>query len=336
MLLKKTITLLLLIASLQTWATTQITGNINYNSQWEPKIYLSLINSFDDLNTMSYDFLIAETEIDSSGYFSFDNLELPLGDRIYRLHICKKGDPVSTIIIGGKEENFIHFVTQDGMDITIKPLGKKVLIKTASIAGHNANNSLQSLEKIKEILLSPPALPSAQNRKMIQQKALKSFKEIADTSTHGIIQLLALYYIADYFGFTNNLKFLTNKSKQISELDSANPYYLSFKDVLEFIKYQTKEINSVKNSWLLILIALLVVVFGLYFIFGKSKPSNDEKNDLEKTLSIQERKVLDLLKQGKSNKEIADELHIEVSTVKSHLNKIYQRLGVKSRKEIVA
>jgi DNA-binding NarL/FixJ family response regulator len=42
-----------------------------------------------------------------------------------------------------------------------------------------------------------------------------------------------------------------------------------------------------------------------------------------------------LLKKGRSNKEIAQELHIEVSTVKSHLNKIYSRLGVKSRKEIV-
>ena len=52
-------------------------------------------------------------------------------------------------------------------------------------------------------------------------------------------------------------------------------------------------------------------------------------------LSVQEKKVFDLLKAGSSNKEISDALNIEVSTVKSHVHKIFSRLGVKSRKEIV-
>jgi len=66
--------------------------------------------------------------------------------------------------------------------------------------------------------------------------------------------------------------------------------------------------------------------------FYKKKPA---KTPVTHTLSNQEKKVFNLLKKGKSNKEISSELHIEVSTVKSHLNKIYSRLGVKSRKEII-
>ena len=37
---------------------------------------------------------------------------------------------------------------------------------------------------------------------------------------------------------------------------------------------------------------------------------------------------------GKSNKEIMDELCIELSTLKTHINKIYKTLGITSRKQI--
>jgi len=52
-------------------------------------------------------------------------------------------------------------------------------------------------------------------------------------------------------------------------------------------------------------------------------------------LTSQEVKILQFIQQGKSNKEIAAELFIELSTVKSHINKLYAKLKVKSRKEAV-
>jgi len=41
-----------------------------------------------------------------------------------------------------------------------------------------------------------------------------------------------------------------------------------------------------------------------------------------------------LMNQKMSNKEIADSLFISVSTVKSHINAIYTKLSITSRKEI--
>jgi DNA-binding NarL/FixJ family response regulator len=52
-------------------------------------------------------------------------------------------------------------------------------------------------------------------------------------------------------------------------------------------------------------------------------------------LTPREYEVLCLLMQGKQNKAIADELHIQVSTVEEHLSNIYRKLGVKSRTEAV-
>jgi DNA-binding CsgD family transcriptional regulator len=51
--------------------------------------------------------------------------------------------------------------------------------------------------------------------------------------------------------------------------------------------------------------------------------------------SEREKEVIELLKQGKSNKQIALALAIAESTVESHLTKIYAKLGVGSRVEAI-
>ena len=46
--------------------------------------------------------------------------------------------------------------------------------------------------------------------------------------------------------------------------------------------------------------------------------------------------VINLLRLGLKNQEIADRLFIELKTVKYHLTNIYKILGVKSRSELMA
>lgn len=53
------------------------------------------------------------------------------------------------------------------------------------------------------------------------------------------------------------------------------------------------------------------------------------------SLSLRERDICNLLIEGKSNKEIADELFIGVGTVKAHLNHIYKKLGTNNRVEVI-
>jgi LuxR family maltose regulon positive regulatory protein len=45
---------------------------------------------------------------------------------------------------------------------------------------------------------------------------------------------------------------------------------------------------------------------------------------------------LELIAAGCSNREIAEELVVAVSTVKSHINNIYRKLDVSSRTQAVA
>lgn len=53
-------------------------------------------------------------------------------------------------------------------------------------------------------------------------------------------------------------------------------------------------------------------------------------------LSPRERRVLDLLAEGHSNKEIARELGVSANTVKTHLANLYAKLGARRRTEAVA
>jgi ATP/maltotriose-dependent transcriptional regulator MalT len=53
-------------------------------------------------------------------------------------------------------------------------------------------------------------------------------------------------------------------------------------------------------------------------------------------LSVRELEVLRLLAVGRSNAELAAELFVEQSTVKTHLIHLYRKLGVRSRTQAVA
>jgi LuxR family maltose regulon positive regulatory protein len=56
---------------------------------------------------------------------------------------------------------------------------------------------------------------------------------------------------------------------------------------------------------------------------------------LVEPLTDREYEILVLIAQGLSNRDIADRLFVEVSTVKRHINNCYGKLGVSSRAQAI-
>lgn len=51
-------------------------------------------------------------------------------------------------------------------------------------------------------------------------------------------------------------------------------------------------------------------------------------------LTPREAEVLELLQSGRSNAEIAETLHVGIETVRTHAQRIYRKLGVRTRREL--
>ncbi len=61
--------------------------------------------------------------------------------------------------------------------------------------------------------------------------------------------------------------------------------------------------------------------------------NNSDKTEKIDLLTNRQKQVFDLILQNKTNKQISEELFIELSTLKTHINKIYKTLNIKSRKD---
>lgn len=86
-------------------------------------------------------------------------------------------------------------------------------------------------------------------------------------------------------------------------------------------------------SLVLVLIWLKTEKYKILTVINsiRKKSEKSEKIDL---LSPRQKQVFDLILQNKTNKQISEALFIELSTLKTHINKIYKTLNIKSRKEV--
>ena len=116
------------------------------------------------------------------------------------------------------------------------------------------------------------------------------------------------------------------KSSEINNLEyfflerELNSYYL-----IHLKKKQT--LSIILN----IIFGIIIVVLSYIIYSIKSQ----KRLTIIEELSNQEIKVKKHIIDGKSNKEIAEELFISLSTVKTHITNIYSKLNVSNRKELI-
>ena len=294
-------------------------------SKWAPVAYLSLIPDFGNMNTISYSHIIEESSVNENGIYEFSTEYIPESEHLYRIHFSKKNDPPASLIIGGKDHNHLFFFASRKSSIQIMVSQGMNLINNINYNGYKTNLSLHYLNDKIESIDSLDRRGNYVNRKYALKNVYDDIRGFADTSSFPLLSLYAIYntdfreYYEENPGFYRRFlnRWRTNKSL----------YYREFRKSLK---------GEAKPVWVfvipaMILTALLIILF---FIIRKRNAAK-QMNQLAE-LTIQERKILDLLKQGKSNKEIADQFSISVSTVKSHVNSIYSKLSIKSRKEIMS
>lgn len=182
------------------------------------------------------------------------------------------------------------------------------------------------LREIDEMLLFADTanFNSTSLKRELMEKALdEKLRQFADTCSFPLVALYALYKTDFESNIAENPVFY-NRFLEKWE-DEKSSYFEEFRKTIP------RE-NVRPNDSILFGFAGLVLGAMLTFFILKRKP---KKPELSETLTVQERKIFSLIEAGKSNKEISSELNIEISTVKSHVNNLYSKLKINSRKEIM-
>lgn len=309
----------------QSYSNTEhvIRGKLHLDSVWEPVVYLSYIPSFDQMNTMSNDMIIAEARLDSLGNFVFPTNYLPEEDKVYRLHISKVDAPAASLIIGGNEENHLFLVANGNTSIEIIGKDNGPIFKNAEIKGYAPNAGFRLVDRTYSYIDSTHYGGTAMKKEFVTKAIYEELRYVADTSSNPLASLYALYRSNFEANYTVNPKFY---EEYLTRWDGETSLYFSdFKSKLPIAKSRV--------PWLLYVVigvGFFILGFGLnHFLLKRKKKGKPQLT----SLSVQERKIFTLIKSGKSNKEISEEYNIGLSTVKSHVSSIYSKLNIKSRKE---
>lgn len=324
---KKLVYFLILIGFINQNLNSQpgIKGNLVIDTAiWASVAYLSLIPDFDNMYTMSNEFIIDKTIIDGTGSFTFNTHYLPNEDVLIRFHVSKKGDLPASLIIGGKDENHFFFIANRNSTITIKDTSNSEFVKDIVLGGYLPNQTLQNVDRIANYLDTASFNGPIIKTELIRSAIYEKLRSIADTCSNPLVSLYALYKSKFDRNYSVNQQFY--KNFLIKWRHQKDSYFLEFRK-----KLPSSWANRIGFSIFLGLISLTIgfLICLAYFVLFKRKPN------LLQDLGVQERKIFALLLEGKSNKEISEILIIGLSTVKSHVNNIYKKLGINSRKDLM-
>lgn len=91
-----------------------------------------------------------------------------------------------------------------------------------------------------------------------------------------------------------------------------------------------------KTEYYAAIVAVAFLATGILISRSKSQPEKvaDDADALD-ALTQKELLILQQIAEGKSNKEIAANNFVELSTIKTHINNIYTKLGATNRKEAI-
>ena len=111
-------------------------------------------------------------------------------------------------------------------------------------------------------------------------------------------------------------------------LDSGACGYLTKQEPLPTIIEAIRGVANGETGWLSRRISALFV--------NRRQRKNKSAQSLLENVSDREVEVLQLVAQGQTNQQIADQLFISESTVKKHVNSLYEKIGLTTRAQLVA
>lgn len=313
----------------------------------ESSIYLSVVEDYRKISGVFPEQILSKTFADTSGYFSFSGNNLPAENRIYRIHVdtCSEDDQNTTHFTGHcPNSKEVVFIANNNDTISL-PFSFDNEIFCKVVSKNDKASAFLKIDSLKhEMRFAFGTYRSEANRKINSKKWFNILQEYGAQMQEPLAELYSYAFLSDrtqnlHAYYLEDLKSNSYYDELLNRLQAKYPnstYASQYEAELasdKFLVSVNKSASLPRWIYLLILVTILSVLVNFYF-FGKLKKGRQQLPNPEVSLSKQERKVLDLILDDKSNKEIASEMFVSLSTVKSHINNLYKKLNVSSRDEV--
>jgi DNA-binding CsgD family transcriptional regulator len=175
---------------------------------------------------------------------------------------------------------------------------------------------------------------------------------INNIHTASTVRYIQMAYLS-IFGLINYIVFIT-LVKRLAKLNKAlgrdKIMMFSIMLVLAFFIQVFSSVFAFQGKWQLAVVILLFFssnLFPLLYLRTRSddiflpvKAENSNEETLEQIvkryhITKRERQIVAKICLGKTNQQIADELFISLQTVKDHTHRIYSKIGINSRMQLV-
>jgi len=333
---------------LQVTAQFQFSGKVNEVFS-EATAYLSVVSDCSKKELFLTEDILQEAQIDSLGNFIFEGKILADYNQIYKIHIDKCNDNITSykhLINHCPDSREILFIANNKDTISF-PLNNLDQVFCAIKPSHNYNNAIVEIENLHENLYADLAFAKSDlQRKNIYKNHFFELQSFAKSFNEPLAELYAYHHYASENSFSRkaylaDLQQSVYYKELLEKLNKNYPnsnYSNQFKAKLLKDNYPLLKVEKQNYKiWLALLAVLLLVSLALniYQIRQQRKVNPKQKLDYKEILTNQEQKVFELM-QEHSNKAIADKLFISLSTVKTHINNIYAKLAISSRKDIAS
>lgn len=318
---KAKILILLFLNCIFLQAQNGISGYLSLedSDHWKSEISLYEVDMNGSQQKVSSDFL-AKVTIDETGYFEFSADLFGKENKFYKIEL----DPQ-------EENNFIKFPTYH--IFILSHTDSLYFQKSNQPFGNYTNTNLADLEWQKfNQFESDLNLNDAAIFRKKYKPYVKDSLQILMVKLIGIQQLKDKRLLEKDIQENPNYYLNLLEDFQSSDLNPTDYAHLES----EIAMVELTEVNEKYQMSLWWNGISVFLILGLFFsVFQMRKKIKNQLPTSLPNLSEREELIKRLILEGRTNKEIASELFISLSTVKTHITSLYKKLGVSGRKEIL-
>jgi len=227
-------------------------------------------------------------------------------------------------LIEGQIENYVNFIFSNHDTIQIN---------NVSFSPNNKRNEKlkQHISTYDTYLQEFYGTENELRQNLLTSKFQAYCQEQISASPDGLGNMFCLY--RSKFSYTQETAIFQKVYDELQSPHTKSNYHSSLGKLINIHEFDSLNTMANWSLWLLLL-SIGINIILVWNLIKNRKGSKQVLPNLDQ-LTSKEREVLDLITANKSNKDISSMMFVSDATVKTHINNIYRKLNVNSRKQVI-